>query len=428
MKRFHRGEKGKEAGIALFMVISAVAVLSVLVTELTYSTQVSSRLAYNALDNLRAYYLAKAAYRFSLVRLNAYSAVKNFVDDPKNKNIKAVVGSYVDRIWDMPVIFPPPLAKDAPASVADPIKEFVKESALSGTYLSAIFGESSKINLNNLFIKEIEAPTGSTGVSAGGTGASGPTGATTAAAKKEAVDCRPMIENTIFGLLRQRMETDEEFADVYRSVTARDIVDAMDAYLKRDARGSSLPGFSQVTAKEAPFYSISELHLIPGIDDELYDMLAGSFTTYSTPGINVNTATRATLWGLLPELTEQEMDDVMRKRDDPDVGQPWTDEKDFWAAVSSTGSGASALNSIQDRFKKAGLNVITTEGSFRVGVEATVGQATRRIEAYVVTTKKEGASKSPPTPPAPGVAPSAPNDSSSKRDTGNLQLVYWRSI
>ncbi|HRK02051.1 MAG TPA: type II secretion system protein GspK, partial [Oligoflexia bacterium] len=297
MKR-RLGGKQNESGIALFMVISTVALLGVLVTELTYSTQVSSRLAYNALDNAKAYYLAKAAYRFSLVRLSAYAAVKKFLDDPQNKTIKATVNPFVDRIWDIPFAFPPPLPKDAPASVADPVKEFVAESSLAGNYTAMIFGQSSKINFNNLFIKEVDAETESENSNTGNSGASNNAKSSNKTTnsngeEKEEVNFRPMVETTISTLLNQKMSQDQEFAEVYRNVTGADVIDAIEGYLKRESRGSALPGYrAPETPKEAPFYDISELHMVPGINDEIYNLLIDTFTASATPGINVNMASR----------------------------------------------------------------------------------------------------------------------------------------
>ena len=42
-------------GIALFMVIAAISVLSILVTEFTYISQVNQKLAFDGLDQLKAH-------------------------------------------------------------------------------------------------------------------------------------------------------------------------------------------------------------------------------------------------------------------------------------------------------------------------------------------------------------------------------------
>lgn len=430
----HRGKRGGETGIALFMVISAVALLTVLTAELTYSTQVGSRMAYNAVDNLRAYYLAKSAYRLSLLRLVAYSSIRNFVDDPKNKEIKSAINQFVDQVWQMPLVFPPPIPKDASVVIADPIKAFVKESSLPGHYSGFIFGESSKINLNNLFITQSSDQGQPSGASTapGATGPANPTGPSGASGSQTSdVDFQPMITNTVSELLRQRALTDLDFAETYRNVTGQDVTDAILSYIKRDTRGSNLPGFKPIeNPKEGPLYSLTELHLVPGIDDVLYGMLADTFTVYTTPGINVNSITKDTLLALMPELTPEDAATVLQHRDDHDVGKPWTDAADFWATVKAVPSGDKSLSTIQDRFTKSGLKVATTEKSFRIIAEGTAGLSTRRVEAYVTLGPPPTTSPAPPAgqPSQPQAQTPGTQNPASKTNSTPVQLVYWRSI
>src|SRR5690606_10545514 len=67
---------GDRSGVALFIVLSAVAILSFLVTEVAYVSHVAQKMAYDELDRVKAFYLAKSAYKISLLRLKAYQNVK----------------------------------------------------------------------------------------------------------------------------------------------------------------------------------------------------------------------------------------------------------------------------------------------------------------------------------------------------------------
>lgn len=447
-----RSEKSSQSGIALFMVISAVALLSILVAELTYSTQMNSRLAYNYVDGLKAYYLAKAGFKLSLVRLRAYMQVKNFTNDPNNKQVKdAMPKGLVEKIWNMPFIFPLPIPKEASMGETDAIKEFMKESKLSGSYTAIMTSESTKLNLNNLFVKQITpeaaGATGSTGAAPGSAPATDPTQQTqTAAANNGAsptpVDFRQALEPAITTAIELKKNEDRDFATVYRNVNGKDVVDAIFDYLFENQPPSNLPGFRPIKPKLAPFYSLSELHLIPGIDDTLYNLLEPLLTVYSTPGINVNTMNKKTLLALIPEMTDQEAEDLLRRRDDPEVGQPWNSEQEFWDAIGGTSAGKS-LQTIKDRWAKANLKPIFSEQAFKIGVAATVGLATRRLEAYVSIDPK--AAKSTPsansgqagTPgtPAPANGPTGatgvgqnPQDPASAKNTNGINLVYWRML
>lgn len=416
-----RRQKGSEKGIALFMVISALAVLSVLVAELTYSTQVNLRMAYNNVDNIKAYYLAKAGLKISLLRLKAYLQVKKFVSDPANKQIKDVVGrDIMDKIWSFPFFYPIPVPKEASKTESDAITDFIKESKLSGAFQAAIVSESNRLNLNNLFVRE--AP---------------PEKAQTDGSKKNApVEFRPLLEETITTLLEKRKNDDREFADVYRTVQGKDVVDAIWAYIFPEAPASNLPGFKPMTPKQAPFYSLSELHLVSGLDDGLYRLLEPVLTVYSTPGINVNSATKEMFHGLMPELTDPDLDDLVRKRDDPEVGKPWENADEFWQAVAATSAGGN-VEKIKERFKKANLKIITEEESFMIGVQATHGMSTRRLEARVIvdpSAEKKDAPGQPSTtaPTGPGAQPSfaqpAQEQSPSANKRKGVNLIYWRII
>ncbi|MEW6056749.1 MAG: type II secretion system protein GspK [Bdellovibrionota bacterium] len=441
-----RSQGKTERGIALFMVMSAVALLSVLVAELTYSSQMNSRLAYNYADGLKAYYLAKAGYKLSLLRLKAYLQVKDFLNNPSNKMIKDTLDkSVVEKIWSMPFIFPLPIPKEASMGETDAIKEFLKESKLGGSFTASITGESSKLNLNNLLVKEA-APLPSASPGASPTPRPATTATTaqpTPSGSPSPVEFIKVLEPAITTLIETKKDQDRDFADTYRNVTGQDVIDAIRAYIFPDTPGSNLPGFKPIKPKQAPFYSLTELHFIPGIDDQLYNLLESALTVYSTPGINVNTFTKQMLISLIPELqTMEEAEEVLRKRDDPDVGQPWASEEDFWKAIEQSAAGRN-LNEVKDRFQKANLRVITEEQSFKISILANVGQATRRLEAFVTIDPNAGnqaknASSNPNNVinPLPGVnvAGQPPNTdpnqkvgASAKKPTG-VNLIYWRMM
>ena len=423
------------------MVISAVALLSVLMAEFTYSTQINARLAYNYVDNLKAYYLVKAAYKLSLVRLKAYTHVKKVTSDPANKQMAQMIDSnVVEQIWSMPFAYPLQIPKEAGLGEADSIKEFMKTSKLEGGYIAGISGESTKLNINNLILKNLPQDT-STGAAAQPPPTPDPqTGQQQQQqAAVNAMNFRGMLEPAITTLIEQKKNEDREFADVYRNIAGKDIVDAIASYLVPDYQGgSNLPGYTQIKAKGAPMYSLSELHLIPGIEDDLYNLLEPVLTVYSTPGINVNRIDKTVLINLIPEMTNEEVDDVLRKRDDPDVGKPFADEKEFWTAIEAT-SAAKTINDIKKRWKEAGLKPIVEELSFKIGIEAKVGQAVRRLEAQVVydpKAKDAGANtgQAAGNPPGVNVAgqppvtqPGQQVDASAKKSSG-LTLIYWRML
>ncbi len=119
-----------QRGMALFMVMSSLAILSVVVAGLTYSTQMHQRLTYNFLDGLRAYYLAKAGVRIGLLRLNAYFQVKSMLGESQNKALSQMIdASIIEKIWNIPLIFPLPAPPEASPLQKDEINKFNQETS-----------------------------------------------------------------------------------------------------------------------------------------------------------------------------------------------------------------------------------------------------------------------------------------------------------
>lgn len=147
-----------QSGIALFMVIAAMTVLSVLVTEFTYVSQVNQRMAYDGLDQLKAHYLAKSGLKISLLRLKAYQQVKQFIGGGAGAGAAAagaaaamVPKSLLDKIWSFPFMYPIPTNIPGISAIQkEQIEEFQKNSSLEGSFSALIESESGKYNLNLL--------------------------------------------------------------------------------------------------------------------------------------------------------------------------------------------------------------------------------------------------------------------------------------
>jgi type II secretory pathway component PulK len=443
-KIFNQKDKKSNSGIALFMVMSTLAVLSVLIADLTYTVHVNSRMAYNSIDNLKAYYLAKAGYRLSLLRLKAYLSIQNTLNQNKSSPIaKSIPSELIDMIWNIPFLYPIPVMPKMTLTQKEAIEKFTKESSLSGSFTTIISAESSKINLNNIFLKEInieqddsktssqdQSTTVSPSTSQATTASNpqNPTKQKTQTTKKE-IDFRPFLESIITSTLEAKKTKDREFSDIYRNVQGKDIVSAIYAYLFPNEPNSELPGFKPIQPKNAPFYSLTELHLIPGIDDTLYDLLSPLFTTFTTVGIHVNSADKHIFHALFPEATDEDIANLMRKRDDPDVGKPWTDADSFWKDAESVLS-SNIVQAAKDRLDKVGLKIITNEKSFKITVIANQGLSTKRLEAYVVITDPKDSKKSNQNPnimnPSSNFQSNSNNTSTKKNSS--LNLVYWRVL
>lgn len=102
-------------------------------------------------------------------------------------------------------------------------------------------------------------------------------------------------------------------------------------------------------AGNQPFVSVTELRLLEGMTEEIYQALRPHVATLpvSGLGINVNTATAAVLRSLSEELTDAQAAAILEKREE----EPFVNLQDFLALPEFAGLGlTSAGLGLQTRF------------------------------------------------------------------------------
>jgi type II secretory pathway component PulK len=463
--RFRPRSESDRRGVALMMVMGALAVLTVLVSEFTYIAQVNQRMAYDGLDQLKALYLAKSGFKLSLLRLKGYQQVKAFIDaNSKSKSsgpAAAGVGlpkSILEKIWSFPFIFP--LPTDIPGlSMTDKeaIDKFQGSSGLEGHFTAQIDSESAKYNLNMILAgfaptgaagatgaSGATGPTGRAGAPAAGTpgatgtsGSTGATGGTGAAfdAEKARQSLRDYLEQTIVN----KSEADPDFATEYRDLRMPELTDSVIAWADRAYERKDVPANADAypPLKQAPYYSLSELHMVPPMDDKLYDVLAPGLTVSATPGINVNSMPANVLKALVPKMTDDEVKEFYVFRDDPEQDNFFKSADDFLKylqdKVQAFNQDQNEVRRFQENLSQRGIRLVTDEDHFKITVQAQVNQVTRLLEAWVTLsapkpTTGTGAAAGTGTPGAnpPGTGAAAPSGAA-EADTG-LKITFMRIL
>ena len=429
----------EHTGIALFMVISAMSVLAIIVTEFTYIAQVNQRMAYDGLDQIRAHYLAKTGLKLSLLRLKAYQTVKNFAGGGGSGGL-SVPGTLMDKIWSFPFLFPIP--KEAPGltiGAKDALEKFDKETSLVGNFSAVITSESSKINLNQIIpgfapiAQPAPSPSASAAGNPGGTsapsdpgGSAGPSATPSFSADK----ARDSINSMIEGILAQKNEEDPDFAQEYRDIRAQDLSDAIFGWADHSYERKVPSRNDAIPEKKAPFYSITELHMISPMEDAIYDLLAPNFTARMTQGININTVTATTLRALVDGMTKIESDAFFKFRDSTEDDNRFKAPEDFfkWAKdnIASLKSDE-ALKKFQENLASRHLRILTDESSFKITVQSQVNQAVRLIEAWVDLDSASGGKKSA-DPQTPVASAPVPEGAPSPKPSTGLHLTFMRIL
>lgn len=163
------GPAGKR-GMAILLVLVAIAVLTAVVVEFSYDTRVDSTLAANARDELRAEYMARSATNLSRLVLHFQHQIDTQMGAAQQAAGAVGMGSMIPkiRLWElMPVesgaintfigaISKPPSEElpPAPASTkpgaAVPTAGLQSFGSFEGSFSASISDEESKINLNKL--------------------------------------------------------------------------------------------------------------------------------------------------------------------------------------------------------------------------------------------------------------------------------------
>ncbi|OFZ17925.1 MAG: hypothetical protein A2X94_12865 [Bdellovibrionales bacterium GWB1_55_8] len=424
----------KEAGIALMLVIAAMSVLSILVTEFTYVAQVNQKIAFDSMDQVKAHYLAKSGFKLSLLRLKVYQTLKDLSGGGKSGGGAPMVPkALLDKLWSFPVIFPIPADIPGLSMIEkDQITAFQKASGLEGTFTSAITSESGKFNLNLVLAPYV--PQGKTAKTGAGKGEPPPPpspGASPSPAPTfNPEEARQSLEDYLKQVLQQKFEADPDFASEYRDFRMDDFMDNLLAWVDRTYQRTGQEN-EAIADKRAPFYSVSELRMIQPLDDALYDVLAPTLTVSPTPGVNVNTMNPFVLQALFPEMTQEEVDEFFKYRDSEEEDHLFKSEDEFFKYISQSVSrlaGADSITQVKEQLARRNIRIVVDESNFKITVQAKVNQSTRLIEAWI--TLGTSAKKDPAREvglPEPELGIPAAGTPKKKADAG-LNVTFMRIL
>ncbi len=395
--------KKNETGIALFMVLSAVTILSVLVSEFTYVAQVNARLAFDATDQVKAHYLALTGLKISLLRLKAYQNLRGM--GGKGSNLPSIPATVLEQVWKFPFSYPIP--KDVPGIpviTKDEIAKFETESGLQGRFTATIESDSNRMNINSAlpaYAAPAPSPSASAGAGGrededggggfGGGGSRGrpnPNPSPTNSADPKAA--REQLTAFITNTINQKFKDDTDFAQEYRDLSIEELMDNIFGWIDPSFQPRNGSGRQVIPYKRAPFYSVSELRMIHPIDDGLYQLLAPLFTTNPTTGINVNTLEAPLLRALFPGVTDEEVEEFFKFRDSEEADNRFKDAQAFWTYIAKAfGSVGRSETELKQKFSSQGIYFIVDEETFKITVSAEVNKAMRVIEAWVSLVKPD---------------------------------------
>jgi type II secretory pathway component PulK len=236
-------------------------------------------------------------------------------------------------------------------------------------------------------------------------------------------------------LINTKSENDADFASEYRDVKVADLMDQITAWADPTYEAQISPTQDSIPFKHAPFYNLSELHMIDGMDDTLYDVFTPGLTASKTQGLNINTMNQTTLQALVPLMTPAEVSEFFKYRDDDTVDNTFKSTDDFFNYLSNSVAAykgnSSAINELKQDFAKRNIVLTTDETEFKITVTAQVGNANRKLEVWVRLRTLPGTATNTPygvraPTPSPTPASAGATDNGTPLPDPGIKITYMR--
>ena len=393
MKRTDDSPLLKQDGIAILFVMTAITILTAILADFTYETQINKLRSYNSQDRIQAKLNAEAGLKLALARLELYQVARNELE--KNTSLKDTIKvGDLNTIWSIPFVYPILVPPRTPPAVKTAIDEFMKEALLQGEMSTSIKNISNKININLLRIGDpkVIAQNNSTGSEE-----SGGSQSEQSSSKSDPVKTIQNLEKQLVELFRQsfdqKIENDDTFSQKYSNIEPEILFKEIKFFINdrdRELEPEVQEIRSQYEAKgirgkHAPFQSKSELYLLEGWPDELLDLIINELTVHGVVAIDLNTITDKGLRLLIPEIDEQQIKDFFEYRDDPKAPRPFNNVREFRDYVSNT---AGILDSgemdkrIKD-FQDAGIEFGVYGSLFEIESKGISGRSEYTITAVI---------------------------------------------
>lgn len=341
--------KSRQKGVALIIAIFTMVLISYLVVEISYESNVEYIVNANAVSRLKAYYAAKSGVELSLMRIKLYNKAQEQFGGMLPPDRKKML----DMIWSFPFMWPPVIPDDALNMDKDQIKDIVKESKMDTQYQTTIADEGSKIDINDL------------------------------GSPSKAL--RDVTRKLLMGIFENRMTNDEDWARDNRELKFEEVINNITDWIDDDKQaingGDERSRYTKLSPDLLPpnrgFRTVDEIRMVAGMTPEIFSMLKDRITVYGMKAINPNYASRDVLMSLDPSINNEVVSEILKRRGSDELGGFYKDANDFWQYVNSKGGAVS-----QETQDKTPI-VCDTVRNFKIKSVGSYNNVTREIEAYV---------------------------------------------
>ncbi len=377
-----------ESGIAIIMVTTAVAILTVLLAQFTYETKLNKIRIEGQVDKVQAKLNSEAGIQYALSVLKVYREAWNKLED--NTSLQGTISKQdISSIVTQPFMVPIPVTGEMNIIQKTAIAEFEKESLIQGSISVSISPVSGFLNPNSLrVIKAANAQNSNQSSNSSQSNSSSQT-----PQQFMETTFTEMLEKTI----QNEIETNEDFALHYSNLDPIMLVKELKFYVsgKNDYDEPEKADIARnyqnadITPKHAAFETTDELYSLVGWDDKIVNLIRDRISIHNVSVINVNEITQNQLKVLFPDLTEVHLEDFFNYRNgNEEKGMsptPLKTDKDFKELLTNRIGAMSSADydkRIQE-FASAKIVISTGGKLFKVESIGAYGNSTFKLTAYI---------------------------------------------
>lgn len=425
-----------QRGVAILMVLTAVAILALVLADFSFETTVHQLKVYNQQDRLQARLNAESGVNMAMSRLRLYQEARNLLEG--NENLREIINpSQIEALLLSPFMYPIQLPQEAGAIQRSALQDFESNIMFDGEMTVQIRQVSGFLNPNNMRVNprppgQDQAPIDDFDNDPDDRRSQNP-----------ALFIEQQLVETLTRLIEDRRVDDQVFNARFGNLDPELLIKEIKFYIS-DAeafedveRGEIESRYlaQDLRPKYAPLTSIDELYLLEGWPDEIVDMIKPYLTVHEVSIIAVNELTEDLLRILFPDISDMQVEEFFLYRlGDPERGvdpQEFQSPEDFKnVVVNRIGIiGDQEYDERMEDFEAAGLSIGVAGKLFQVTSVGRKGRATYQLVAFIDLPLKPtpwrptGTDGAPPPPDAEDQNPDdrAPIDNEGPGSGGGTQ-------
>ena len=404
------------SGVAILMILASVTILTAVLADFTFNTNVNKIKVYNIQDQAQSRLNAESGLKLGLARLRLYQEAFNIYK--KNKDAQKIIKlEDLNQIWQLPFVFPIPKSDKMNLIQKSTVDEFMENMLLDGELRVEVQNASNKVNLNLLRISHLakqEQQRSNQGQS--------PSNSTNDPNDQidEEFKVDMQLQKMLERVFEAKNEADEQgFLDRQGLKEPEKLVAALKHFIS-DRESYDNPYITEFEAayqqagiepKYAPFVSLSEVLLVDGWDQELLSTIENNITVHGSVFIDLNKINKGTLKLLLPNLEEEQIEEFFKYRDNPEDPNYFNDVKSFRTYVvdSANFMDGDEFDNRMKKFEQAGLKFGVSGSLFKIISTGKYRRAQTSIHAFVSMPAKPE--------PTPSVSPTPKSNNSTSTTT-----------